>query len=152
MRRKLGLLQAHASDETLALDLHRLMQEQTVDFTLCFRCLTEAANGEETPLRALFREPDVLDAWLRRWRQRLAREATSPDRRLDTMRRANPVYIPRNHKVEEALEAAVTRGDYRSLRRLLAVLSDPFRARPGQQAWEDPAPPSFGPYRTFCGT
>ncbi len=152
MRRKLGLLQAHADDEALVLDLRQLMQEQSVDFTLCFRYLTEAASGEETPLRALFQASGTLDAWLRRWQQRLARETTSPSRRIHTMRQANPVYIPRNHKVEEALEAAVTREDYHPLQHLMAILSSPFQARPGLEAWEEPAPPSFGPYRTFCGT
>ncbi len=152
MRRKLGLLQAQADDEALIRDLLQLMQEQEVDFTLCFRHLGAAADGDRAPLRALFRAPEPLDAWLARWQQRLASEDTAPEQRRETMRHANPVYVPRNHKVEEALEAAVGQGDPGPLHRLMEVLADPFTVRPGLEDWAQPAPPAFGPYQTFCGT
>jgi uncharacterized protein YdiU (UPF0061 family) len=67
------------------------------------------------------------------------------------MDRVNPVYIPRNHHVEEAL-AAASAGDLRPFRRLLDVLAQPFDERPGLEPYAGPAPPSFGAYRTFCGT
>jgi uncharacterized protein YdiU (UPF0061 family) len=67
------------------------------------------------------------------------------------MNRVNPVYIPRNHLVEEAL-AAATAGDLGPFGRLLDVLAQPFDERPGLQPYAAPAPSSFGPYRTFCGT
>ena len=67
------------------------------------------------------------------------------------MDRVNPVYIPRNHQVEEAL-AAASDGDPRPFRRLLEVLAHPFDERPGLEPYATPAPPSFGRYRTFCGT
>jgi uncharacterized protein YdiU (UPF0061 family) len=67
------------------------------------------------------------------------------------MDRVNPVYVPRNHLVEEALDAA-TDGDLEPLRRLLEAVTDPFNVRPGVERYAEAAPESFGPYRTFCGT
>jgi uncharacterized protein YdiU (UPF0061 family) len=67
------------------------------------------------------------------------------------MDRINPVYVPRNHLVEEAL-AAATAGDLQPLGRLVDVLAQPFDERPGLERYAAPAPPSFAAYRTFCGT
>ena len=67
------------------------------------------------------------------------------------MDRVNPVYIPRNHLVEEALDAA-TRGDLAPLELLVAAVSAPFDERPGMERYAEPAPPEFGFYQTFCGT
>jgi uncharacterized protein YdiU (UPF0061 family) len=85
----------------------------------------------------------AFDAWAERWR------ALEPD--AGTMDRVNPVYIPRNHLVEEAL-AAATAGDLAPFRRLVVVLSEPYRRRPGLERYEEGAPESFGDYLTFCGT
>jgi uncharacterized protein YdiU (UPF0061 family) len=85
----------------------------------------------------------ALDAWRQRW------QALDPDVAL--LNRANPVYIPRNHLVEEALDAA-TSGDLDPLQRLLDAVTRPFDERPGLERYAAPAPDDFGPYRTFCGT
>ena len=84
-----------------------------------------------------------FDAWLTRWR------AAGPD--ADAMGRVNPVYIPRNHLVEEAL-AAATDGDLAPLTRLLEAVGAPFEERSGLERYAEPAPVDFGAYRTFCGT
>ena len=91
-----------------------------------------------------------FDAWSERWRARLRRPGCRTAV-AEAMDRVNPVYIPRNHQVEEALEAA-TAGDLEPFERLLDVLAEPFDERPGLEAYAAPAPPSFGAYRTFCGT
>jgi serine/tyrosine/threonine adenylyltransferase len=75
--------------------------------------------------------------------------ALDPD--ADAMDRVNPVYVPRNHLVEEALEAA-TAGDLAPLHRLLEAVTAPYDERPGLERYAEPAPDSFGDYRTFCGT
>jgi uncharacterized protein YdiU (UPF0061 family) len=67
------------------------------------------------------------------------------------MDRVNPVYVPRNHLVEEAL-AAATAGDLAPFERLVDVLAEPFQERPGLELYAAPAPPDFGAYQTFCGT
>ena len=68
------------------------------------------------------------------------------------MRRVNPAFIPRNHRVEEALSAAVERADYAPFERLLNILARPFDDQPEFAAFAEPAPEGQGCYRTFCGT
>ena len=120
-----------------------LLHADHVDLTTFCRALAGAARGEVTPARDLFLDLAGFDGWLASWR------ALGPD--ADAMDRVNPVYIPRNHLVEEALTAA-TDGDLDPLHRLLDAVTDPFTARPGLERYAAPAPVDFGAYRTFCGT
>jgi uncharacterized protein YdiU (UPF0061 family) len=145
MRAKLGL--PDGVDATvvspLVDDLLALLHADHVDFTSFFRTLAGAARGDAEPTRRLFIDLAAVDAWVARWR------ALGPD--ADAMERVNPVYIPRNHLVEEAL-AAATDGDLDPLERLVAAVSDPYDERPGLERYAAPAPQDFGAYRTFCGT
>jgi serine/tyrosine/threonine adenylyltransferase len=145
MRSKLGLTDATPDDTAVQLmnELFGQLQQSHVDFTSFFRHLIAAARGDAEPARALFLDLPAFDGWLTRWR------ALNPD--AEAMGRVNPVYIPRNHLVEEALTAA-TEGDLAPLQRLLNVVTAPFEERPGQQRYAEPAPEDFGKYRTFCGT
>jgi serine/tyrosine/threonine adenylyltransferase len=124
-------------------DLFGLLATYRVDYTSFFRALAPAARGDTSPARALFTESSELDAWVKRWRSR------GPD--PDAMDRVNPVYIPRNHRVEDAL-AAATDGDMEPFRRLVDVLTQPYEERPGLESYAQPAPPSYASYQTFCGT
>ena len=152
MRAKLGLADARPEDGELIEDLLVALQAQRVDFTSFFRSLSAAVRGDAAPVHALFPEPAALDAWAERWRERLASEASDPAAVAESMDRANPIYIPRNHRVEEALEAA-TDGDLGPFERLVDVLARPFDERPGLEAYAQPAPASFADeYCTFCGT
>ena len=101
--------------------------------------------------RSLFAEPADVDEWAARWRAALAAEGRPPEAVAAAMDRVNPLYIPRNHLVEDAL-AAATAGDLEPFRRLLDVLARPYDERPGLEAYAAPAPVSTVPYRTFCGT
>ncbi|MGB1658449.1 MAG: hypothetical protein ACPHO4_14010, partial [Longimicrobiales bacterium] len=116
-----------------------------------FRRLGSAALGDPTEARALFKDPTAFDIWFERWRARTTGEDGSQLRQARAMDKLNPIYIPRNHKVQEALDAA-TGGDLDPFRRLLSVLERPFERRAGLQEYEVGAPEDFGPYRTFCGT
>jgi uncharacterized protein YdiU (UPF0061 family) len=151
MRAKLGLADDPREDGSLIDDLLALLQAQTVDFTSFFRALSSSLRGDAAPLQALFAEPSALEAWSGRWRAQLSLQGSDPQAIAEAMDRGNPVYIPRNHQVEEAL-AAATAGDLGPFRRLLDVLAQPFDERPGLDPYAAPAPPSLGPYRTFCGT
>jgi uncharacterized protein YdiU (UPF0061 family) len=145
MRAKLGLVDAtdDAATAQLATDLVELLQAGRVDHTTFFRNLSAAARGDAEPARGLFLDLAGFDAWAARWL------SSGPD--AEGMDRVNPAYVPRNHLVEESLTAA-TGGDLQPLERLLVAVSRPYDVRPGLEAYAEPAPESFGTYRTFCGT
>jgi uncharacterized protein YdiU (UPF0061 family) len=145
MQTKLGLPAGLDNTVTTPLidELVLRLQENHVDFTSFFRKLGAAAGGDVEPARNLFADLAAFDSWSARWR------ALHPD--ADAMARVNPAYIPRNHLVEEALEAA-TAGDLDPLERVLYALGSPYDERPGLERYTQPAPAGFGAYRTFCGT
>jgi uncharacterized protein YdiU (UPF0061 family) len=134
MRAKLGL-SAHVEAGSLVDELLPLLKQNRVDYTSFFRQLSQAARGEAGPAG--------FEDWIARWR------ALGPD--AESMDRTNPIYIPRNHLVEEALTAA-TAGDLDPLQRLLVAVTAPYDERPGLERYASPAPDDFGPYQTFCGT
>ena len=143
--RKLGLADG-AEDIALALEMTRLMTETGADFTLCFRTLAEAAAqpGKDGEVRALFKDPAALDAWLPAWRARLRDPAG--------LLAVNPAFIPRNHLVEEVIAAAVGEGDFAPFERLLEVITLPFDDQPGREAYRLPPRPEQVVHQTFCGT
>lgn len=145
MQAKLGLPEEmdDAGASPLVDDLLELVKEARADYTSFFRNLSKAARGDAEPARGAVLDLPAFDDWLERWR------AAGPD--ADAMDRVNPIYIPRNHLVEEAL-AAATAGDMGPTAELLEALASPFVERPGLEKFATPAPESFGPYRTFCGT
>ncbi len=151
MQAKLGLADGAGEDEALLDDLTALLQAQGVDFTSCMRALSASVLGDGAPARSLFGEPAAFDAWSERWLARLSARPLDRQAVAEAMNRVNPLYIARNHHVEDALDAA-TAGDLGPFRRLLDVLAQPFNERPGLERYAAPAPPSFGEYRTFCGT
>ncbi|HLY06311.1 MAG TPA: YdiU family protein [Rhizomicrobium sp.] len=154
LRRKLGLSTALPDDLALAQDLLKRMADNRADFTLTFRGLCDAAdNGEAADaVRGLFAEPGAFDDWASRWRHRLARENVDATARRAIMRAANPLFIPRNHLVEEAIAGAVSANDFTRFDSLLAVLSRPFDDQPGFERYADPPRPDQVVYQTFCGT
>jgi uncharacterized protein YdiU (UPF0061 family) len=154
MRRKLGLSAKEEADRALADDLLDAMHRNQADFTLIFRGLCDAAaeQPDETRVRGLFGNASDYDHWAQRWRARLARESTPPAARVEAMRQANPAYIPRNHRVEQMIVAAVERGDFAPFEELLTVLSQPYREQPAFAAYADPPQPNERVWQTFCGT
>jgi uncharacterized protein YdiU (UPF0061 family) len=147
MRAKLGLLNQEADDLVLAEDLLDCMHRHGADFTNTFRDL---ASGS-LPEASAFQTPD-FQQWFARWQARLERQPDSREATRRLMSAHNPAVIPRNHRVEEALEAAMERADLTIMEKLLAVLSRPFQDPPEQAGYHLPPPPSAQPYRTFCGT
>jgi uncharacterized protein YdiU (UPF0061 family) len=160
LRRKLGLAEARESDPDLALDLLGRMAAQGADFTLTFRRLSELPFSEtggepgeaDAAVRALFADPAAFDEWARAWRQRLAAEGSSDETRRAAMRAVNPAYIPRNHRVEQAITAAMDHGDLGPVDELLTVLADPFADHPGYEHLAAPPEPHEVVTQTFCGT
>jgi serine/tyrosine/threonine adenylyltransferase len=154
MRRKLGLSSEQAGDVELVRTLLATMQSAGADFTLTFRCLARCADepADDSSLLGLFPPASGIADWLRRWRKRLASEPHRAAERAACLRRANPAFIPRNHRVEAALQAASAHGDYRPLHLLLKVLENPYEDQPGRAEFEQPPPPAERVLRTYCGT
>jgi uncharacterized protein YdiU (UPF0061 family) len=154
MRRKLGLAVREDGDAALADDLLGAMHRNQADFTLTFRGLCDAAEREEgdARLRSLFVNPRDYDQWAGRWRARLVREPLLPHERAEAMRQVNPAYIPRNHRIERVIAAAVERQDFGPFAELSAVLSQPYRPAQGLESYADPPQPGERVLQTFCGT
>lgn len=147
MRAKLGLFSEEEQDEALVSELLRLMYKFKGDYTNTFRALTLNSITDTD----LFNSPE-FSLWHDMWKARLARQEQSEDEIYGLMKRNNPAVIPRNHRVEEALDAAVSRGDYSVAIKLLEVLKKPYGYTKEQDEYAKTPPPSLYPYKTFCGT
>jgi uncharacterized protein YdiU (UPF0061 family) len=153
MRSKLGFGLAQDGDLELIGALLDAMHANQADFTLTFRRLCDAAvDGDDAGPRALFDDPGAYDRWAALWRSRLRTEPGSPAQRAQAMRRVNPAVIPRNHRVQQALSAAVEREDFAPFFELLAVLSRPYEEQGAYLAYAAPAQRDERVLQTFCGT
>ncbi|WP_338700294.1 YdiU family protein [Bradyrhizobium sp. 26S5] len=152
LRAKVGLFTARDGDEALIQDLLDAMAKNGADFTLTFRHLGEAASDDAADVRAQFTDPAAFDEWAPRWRARLALEQQTPAERKAAMRAVNPAFIPRNHRIEAVIAAAVTNDDYAPFEELLTVLAKPFEDQPQFAAYADPPLPEQRVTQTFCGT
>jgi uncharacterized protein YdiU (UPF0061 family) len=154
LRSKLGLFTARDDDRVLAQDLLDAMARTQADFTLTFRRLSDAARdpAHDHEVRQLFTEPAAYDEWVARWRQRIGEEPQDPALRQTAMRAVNPAFIPRNHRVEAVIDAAVNRDDFALFEELLTVLSKPYEDQPAFAAYADPPEPHQRVLQTFCGT
>ncbi|MDE2464403.1 MAG: YdiU family protein, partial [Alphaproteobacteria bacterium] len=148
---KLGLDHEEEADVALAQDLLARMAEGKADFTLVFRTATEAAEdpAADDRLRRLFAAPELYDEWARSWHARL--DAAPAGARIATMRRANPRYIPRNHRIEQAIRAAM-QGDFSLFRTLVQLWQAPYDEQPEFAEYAAPPLPDEEVSRTFCGT
>ncbi|MDW7674661.1 MAG: protein adenylyltransferase SelO family protein, partial [Bacillota bacterium] len=147
MRAKLGIFNEEQQDESLIEGLLSIMHKHRADFTNTFSALTFDKHKDI----AMFDTPE-FSQWHEQWQARLDRQQESKESSQQLMRNSNPALIPRNHRVEEALEAAVTKGDYSVLERLLEALSKPYAHSPEQADYCTLPEIAAGPYRTFCGT
>ncbi|CAG7646362.1 YdiU family protein [Paenibacillus allorhizosphaerae] len=147
MRAKLGIFNEEPQDEALVEDLLQMMQKQHADYTNTFRALTV-----DKPQDTALIDTTEFAQWHERWQARLSRQQESKDASQQLMRSSNPAIIPRNHRVEEALNAAVKQGDYSVMERLLAALSSPYAHSPEHAEYAALPEPCDQPYRTYCGT
>jgi uncharacterized protein YdiU (UPF0061 family) len=154
MRRKLGLFTTEDEDAQLVRGLLEAMHRQQADFTLTFRKLCDAAGGQQfdAGVRALFANAAAYDEWVTMWRSRLARELLPASVRAESMRHANPAFIPRNHRLEQAIQAAVEHEDFTLFADLLRILSRPYEDQEGFEAYATEPRASERVLQTFCGT
>ena len=157
---KLGLQTSEPADAALIKAWLELLQRNECDFTLTFRRLCEAADpaegdssgGADAVLRSSFQRPAEFDDWARQWRARLAREIAPAAERGAAMRRVNPAYIPRNHRVEAMISAAIEVGDFAPFEEMLEALSKPYDFDPRFELYARPPRPDERVLQTFCGT
>jgi uncharacterized protein YdiU (UPF0061 family) len=152
LRAKLGLACEEDADVALAEDLLGRMAASHVDFTLFFRRLAGVPDGsvQADTIAGMFEDPGAWTTWAEAWHARLAREH-EPARAAVVMRAANPAFIPRNHRVEEAIRAA-TEDDFGPFETLVRVLARPFDDQPDDARSADPPLAAERVERTFCGT
>lgn len=146
MRAKLGLFESYKTDYSLVVDLLDAMQAQQADYTDTFLALTFDKETEDT-----FTTTTEFKKWKQRWQERLGQEGQSWSDVQDKMKQHNPALIPRNHLVEDALQAAVQEEDYQPMQKLMNALENPYAHSGSQEALAQiPVPDT--PYQTFCGT
>jgi uncharacterized protein YdiU (UPF0061 family) len=153
LRKKLGLFTARDDDFVLAQDLLDAMAKNHADFTLTFRRLSDTALApDDSGVRQLFADPTAYDEWAVRWRQRISEEMQDPVTRQSAMRLVNPAFIPRNHRIEAVIDAAINRDDFAPFEELLTVLSKPYEDQPAFASYAEPPEPHQRVLQTFCGT
>jgi len=154
MRSKVGLLQAQPGDKDLINALLDVMHRTQADYTVTFWGLSDYLERGRSGLgvEEALRDHADFRVWLRRWEERGAQESESSAVRFDTMRRANPRFIPRNHRIEEVIEAATTEEDFAPFEALLEVIVRPFDEQPSTAAYAAPPRPDQRVLETFCGT
>lgn len=147
MGNKLGIFNIEKEDISLIENLLELMEKYEVDYTNTFRLLT-LDKVEETELFG----KNGFEQWYEKWKTRLENQQVSEEFIKQLMQKSNPVVIPRNHRVEEALDAAVNSEDYSVLNNLLSVISHPYDYKADYMDYTTLPPDTSGPYKTFCGT
>jgi len=146
MCKKLGLLGEELKDEGLIIDLLTWMHQNKADYTNTFCYLMNEKIKEDK----IYSNQGFI-SWKQQWQERLKLHNNSPEKSLKLMHSANPLVIPRNHKVEEALEAA-NNDDLNPMNNLLKILEKPYESQKGISDYQSPAQPSNEKYQTFCGT
>jgi uncharacterized protein YdiU (UPF0061 family) len=158
---KIGLSFCSSEDQGLIVDVLQLLQNAEIDFTIFFRKLAYASNDLLSPLgpHTLFADAEPWLTWASQWQQRLAQEdATNTttadktslqDTRIAQMLRVNPAFIPRNHQIEQIIEAASERNDFTQFEQFRRDLTTPYQDNP---LWMAAPAPSKARYQTFCGT
>jgi uncharacterized protein YdiU (UPF0061 family) len=169
MRAKLGLTQEEDGDQTLIESLLQSMREQSVDYTLAFRYLSKLAQNQAKLAQDQSAATDVkeslqrfiglfgagapaVDQWVTQWRNRLEKEDRSLAQIADDMLNTNPAYIPRNHRIEAVIRAAIDDEDYGPMHEMVQVLGKPFDEQPGMELYAEPPEPGEEVLKTFCGT
>ncbi len=151
---KIGLLQAGPEDLSLILDYLELMQKNKADYTLAFRYLSAAAGEKKAPPRLLevFNQSQALEVWLMRWNEHVLKQGRSAQEVFRAMNAVNPAFIPRNHRVEQAICAAMQKNDFTFMDRLIEVLARPYEDQPQSADLMRPPKPEERVAQTFCGT
>ena len=151
MAGKIGISDGGELDWPLVNALLTLLKDQRIDFTLSFRYLRDVASGEEDAFLSLFPRPAPVSEWLTEWREHLRKCGVEAEAAATTMQKTNPVFIPRNNRVEEVIEAGKL-GDFEPFHRLHEILRRPFEEQPESSEYEQAPKPHEVVRATYCGT
>ena len=153
-RAKLGLVREEEGDVALAADLLERLAASSVDYTVFYRrlCASAADPAADAQVASLFENPGAFHDWAEAWRRRLAREDVAPEARASAMRLVNPAFIPRNHRIEASIQAAVLRNDFEPFEALVRVLERPYEEQPELAYLSEPPQLDERVQSTFCGT
>jgi uncharacterized protein YdiU (UPF0061 family) len=154
VRAKMGLLREEEGDSELAGDLFARLAVSGVDYTVFFRrlCAAAADRANDMEIAAMFGDPGAFHGWAEGWRRRLAKEDVAPETRANAMRLVNPAFVPRNHRIEAMIDAAVERADFTPFETLVKVLAKPYDDQPEFAYLTEPPRPEERVRETFCGT
>ncbi len=157
MRAKLGLATGQDStlqdgDEELINSLFEILKNDHVDYTQFFRSLSKATQGDVEQVQSLFTVPENFNTWLRSWQERIESSQVAVDSIAKQMDLVNPIYIPRNHKVEFALKEASEKGNLKPFEELLVLLNQPYSEVGGKEDFASPPPEGTPQCVTYCGT
>lgn len=147
MRKKLGLFNKEEKDENIIEELLKLMKKYKADYTNTFRNLT-LGNINDIPMF----DKDDFKVWYDLWQERLKKQSESIEDSIELMKNNNPIVIPRNHRVEEALDAAVKYNDYTVMEKLLEAINSPYDYSNINEYYSELPKPTSCAYRTYCGT
>ncbi len=153
-RAKLGLVREEEGDVALAADLLERLAASSVDYTVFYRrlCAAAADPAADAQVASLFENPGAFHDWAEAWRRRLASEDVAPEARATAMRLVNPAFIPRNHRIEASIQAAVLRNDFEPFEALVRVLERPYEEQPELAHLSEPPQLDERVQNTFCGT
>jgi uncharacterized protein YdiU (UPF0061 family) len=154
VRAKLGLTREEEADVALGGDLFERLATYSVDHTLFFRglCASAESSSADAAVASLFSDPGAFHEWAERWRRRLDLEGVGPGDRAAAMRRVNPAFIPRNHRIEELIAAAVLNGNFEPFETMVKVMANPYEEQPDFAHLMVPPKPEERVQATFCGT
>ena len=152
MSEKIGITMTQDGDLELINDLLDIMNNEKADFTLVFRYLADFIIGKENLLISLFENSKKIDEWIIKWKNRIEKEGKFDKSLCTKMKKINPLYIPRNHLVEYALDEALSKKNYKPFYNLLSFVTNPYDEISNSEEYTLPAPITNKPYKTFCGT
>ena len=152
MAKKIGITVIKSNDLKLLNNLLDIMNDNDTDFTLTFRYLSELITGDENLFYNLFKSKEKINKWVKTWKDRIKEDSKLDEFFSLKLNKNNPLYIPRNHIVEDVLSKALFEKNFQPFHEFYDILVNPYNEKPNSEKYTLPAPITNQPYKTFCGT
>jgi uncharacterized protein YdiU (UPF0061 family) len=153
MKNKIGIISMDDGDERLVRELLEIMESNKIDYTLFFRYLSDSVETQDyLKIEKLFQEENKIEKWLKKWKTRLNKQDIPFEEITKNMKQVNPAFIPRNHRVQQAIDEAINKTDFILMNQLLEILKKPYADQPEHGEYMDPPKENERVHQTFCGT